>query len=119
MTRLTFNIRCWFDILFSTQSQNSGTHASLFERYLNQIVYAEVNFKDFFPPPYKRKIWGYNNADVYRMNENISQIDLDSRHLRMKDTNEKVRYLNDCLINVFNNYCHNKIISCQDEDAHG
>ena len=91
------------DLIFCYQRnliQNSGPHvSSLFERCHHQIVYAEVNFNVFYPPPYKRKIWDCNNADIYIINE----IDWD-RHLRKKDPNEQVRYLNDCIINVFNNY---------------
>ena len=52
------------DLIFCSQHnliQNSGTHASLFESCRHQIVYAEVNFKVFSPPPYKRKTWDYNN----------------------------------------------------------
>ena len=56
------------DLIFCSQHnliQISGAHASLFEHCHHQIVYAEVNFKVFYPPPYKRKIWDYSNADVY------------------------------------------------------
>ena len=107
------------DLIFCSQHnliQNSGTRASLFERCHHQIVYAEVNFKVFYPPPYKRKIWDYNNVDVYKINESLSQIDWDT-HLRRKDPHEQVRYLNDCIMNVFNNYCPNKIITCRDKDS--
>ena len=51
-----------------------------------------------------------------KIKESRSQIDWD-RHLRMKNPNEQVRYLNDCIINVFNNYCPNKIITCRDTDT--
>ena len=107
------------DLMFCSQPnliQNSCTYASLFERCHHQIIFAEINFKVFYPPPYKRKIWDYKNADINKINESISQIDW-VRHLNQKDPNEQIRYLNDCIINVFNNYCPNKVITCRDKDA--
>ena len=107
------------DLMFCSQPnliQNSGTYASLFERCHHQIIFAEINFKVFYPPPYKKKIWDYKNADVNKINESISQIDW-VRHLSQKDPNEQTRFLNDTIINVFNNYCPNKVITCRDKDA--
>ena len=107
------------DLIFSSQPnliQRSGTYASLFDRCHHQIIYAEVNFKVFYPPPYKRKLWDYKNADINKINESLSRIDWEN-HFRTKDLNEQVKFLNDCIINVCSNYCPNKIIICRDKDA--
>ena len=37
--------------------------------------------------------------------------------MRREDPDEQGGYLNDCVINVFNNYCLNKIITYRDKDA--
>ena len=106
------------DIIFCSQPnlvQNSGTYASLFERSHHEIIFSEINFKVFYPPPYKKKIWDYKNADINKINESLSQVNWD-RHLNHKDPNEQITFLNDCIINVFNNYCPNKIITCHDKE---
>ena len=107
------------DLLFCTQPnliQNSGTKASLFERSHHQIIFAEINLKVHYPAPYRRKIWDYKNADINKIHESLSQINW-NRHLNNKDPNEQIRFLNDCIINTFSNYCPNKVITCHDKDA--
>ena len=107
------------DLIFCSQPnlvQKSGTYASLFERCHHQIIFAEINFKVFYPPSYKRNIWDYKNADINKINESLSKVNWD-RHLNHKGPNEQIKFLNDSIINVFNNYCPNKIITCQDKDA--
>ena len=45
---------------------NSGVHPSLHQNCHHQIIFAKVNIKIFYPPPYKHLVWDYCNANVER-----------------------------------------------------
>ena len=65
------------DLIFTSEPnlvQNSGTFASLFDRCHHQIVFADVNFKVFYPPKYERKIWDYKNADLAKIQESLLKV---------------------------------------------
>ena len=51
-------------ILFFTSQPNliseSGFYASLFPRCHHKIIYAKVNLKVYYPPPYERFVWDYS-----------------------------------------------------------
>ena len=50
---------------------DSGVHPSLHENCQHQIVFAKVNIKMFYLPPYKRLVWDYSNANVVALNLTI------------------------------------------------
>ena len=57
----------WIDILFTNQSNmvvNSGVFPSIHQSCNHQIVFAKVNLKIFYPPPYTQRIWDYSNANM-------------------------------------------------------
>ena len=39
------------------------------------------------------------------------------RYLRQKNPNQQIKFLNEWITNVFNNYCPNKIITCNDQES--
>ena len=43
----------------------SGVHSSLHQYCCNQLIYAKINLKVFYPPPYEREMWHYQHANVY------------------------------------------------------
>ena len=49
------------------------------------------------------KIWDYKNADINKIHESRPQVNWD-RHLSHKYPDEQIKFLNDCILNVFNNY---------------
>ena len=55
------------DLVF-TSHQNlvmeSGVHSSLHPNCHHQITYAKFNLKVYYPPPYEREIWHYNQANT-------------------------------------------------------
>ena len=63
---LTDSSSC-IDLLFTSQPNlvmESGVHSSLHQNCHHQIIYAKINFKVFYPPPYEREIWHYQRANV-------------------------------------------------------
>ena len=56
------------------------------------------------------------NADISKINESLSPVNWDRHLLSHKDPDEQIKFPNDCILNVFNNYCTSKIITCNDKD---
>ena len=42
----------------------SEVHSSLHQNYHHQIIYAKINLKVCYLPPYEREIWYYQCANV-------------------------------------------------------
>ena len=42
----------------------SGVHSSLHPNCHHQIVFAKINLKIYYPPPYEREIWHYEKANA-------------------------------------------------------
>ena len=62
-----FQILNHVDLFFTSQPNlvsESGVHASLFPRLHHQIIYAKINLKIYYPPPYERLVWDYSKADI-------------------------------------------------------
>ena len=51
----------------------SGVHSSPHQNCHRQIVYAKINFKVFYPPPYEREICHYQRANVDQIQQAIEQ----------------------------------------------
>ena len=108
------------DLIFIDQPNlfiESGVHGSLHEQCHHQIIYGKISIENLPPPPYKRRIWFYDRADVtsimksiemFRWQEVLSEIDC---------PNSKVRLLNDVLINIFSNFIPNKQITVRPRQA--
>ena len=60
------------DLIFASQPNlvmNSGVHSSIHSNCHHQIIHAKYNFKIFYPPPYERVVWHYqdtNNDLIHR-----------------------------------------------------
>ena len=58
------------DLIFTSRPNlvmNSGVHSSLHPNCHHQIIHAKFNLKIFYPPPYERIVWQYqddNNDDL-------------------------------------------------------
>ena len=106
------------DRFFTSQPNlvsESGIHASLFPRCHRQIIYAKINLKIYYPPPYERLVWDYSKAELTNIRKSLSQINW---HNALKDLNviDQVEYLSSCILNVFSNFVPNKTITCRDKD---
>ena len=59
------------DLIFTNQPNfviNSGVHPLLHQNCHHQIIFAEVNLKVYYPPPYKRLVWDYKKANIDAIN---------------------------------------------------
>ena len=65
LTHLTANSSSCIDLIFTSQPNlvmEYGVHSSLHPNCHYQIVFAKINLKICYPPPYERKIWHYEKA---------------------------------------------------------
>ena len=66
-THILNNSSSCIDLLFTSQPNlvmESGVHSSLHSNCHHQITYARFNLKIFYPSPYEREIWHYQNANI-------------------------------------------------------
>ena len=90
-------------------------HASLFPRCHHQIIYAKINLKIYYPPPYERLVWDYSKANITNIKNSLSQVNWNNA-LKDLNVNNQVEYLTSCIYNVFTNFVPNRTITCRDKD---
>ena len=73
---LKSSVSC-IDLVFTSQENlvtNSGVHSSLHPN-CHQIVFSNFNLKIYYPPPYERLIWKYENANADSIKRAIRDFD--------------------------------------------
>ena len=117
-THILPNSSSCIDLLFTNQPNmitNSGVLPSIHPNCHHQIIYANINFQLFFPPPYERQVWHFDRADCESIKQSISNIDWNRIFLDM-DVNLQVETFNEYLMNILKNFIPNKIIEINDKD---
>ena len=112
-THILPNSESCIDLLFTSQPNlisESGVHASLFPRCHHQIIYAKMNLKIYYPPPYERLIWDYSKANIINIRRSILQINWNN-DLKNLNVNRQVEYLTNCILNILTNFVPNKLIT--------
>ena len=93
----------------------SGVHSSLSSTSHHEIVFAKLNLKVAYPPPYERVFWYYSRADKASINRAINAINWDEL-IANKNVESQVSELNDLLLNIYSNHIPNKTVFCDDKD---
>ena len=97
---------------------NSGVFPSIYQSCHHQIVFAKVNLKIFYPPPYTRRIWDYSNTNHEAINNANDGFDWEKAfsnvNVHTQDTQAKL--FNETLPNIFTNFIPNKLITFDDRD---
>ena len=101
------------DLIFTDQPNlvfESGTRASLDSFCHHQIIYCRFNFKIPPPPPFKRKIWLYDDADINMIKRSVSNFDW-VRHFRSNPNPDwQVKSFTEIILNIMANFIPNKVI---------
>ena len=116
-THILPNSSSCIDLIFCSQPNlvtSSGVRASLFPSCHHQIVYAHLDFKVVFPPPYQRKVWKYKSADVTSIQRSLSIIDWEKLFQNIS-IDAQVNLLNEILLNIFENFIPSKILTCNNK----
>ena len=82
---------------------NNGVLPSLHSNCHHQIIYANINFKLVFSPPYERVVWYYDRGDHDSIRQSISNINWD-RIFFDKNVNLQVEMFNEYILNIFKNF---------------
>ena len=117
-THILENSATCIDLIFTSQPNlviESGTFSSLHPNCHHQITYAKFNLKIFYPPPYEREFWHYNQANADLINHSISNFNWDYV-LASDDVDMQVSTFNKVFLNVMSNFVPHEIIVCDDKD---
>ena len=93
----------------------SGVFPSLHNNCHHQIIYAKINFKIFYPPPYERQVWHYNRADIEGIRQSIENINWE-REFDNLMIDKQVELFNSYLMNIFHNYIPNEVITINESE---
>ena len=106
------------DLIFTNQPNlvvDSGTHPSLHPNCHHQIIHCKINLQVEYPPHYQRHVWNYAKANKDAILSALQNVDW-HRFFAKKTVHQQVNLLNDIILNVFTNFVHNKVITCDDRD---
>ena len=117
-THILPNSSSCIDLLFTNQPNliiDSGVISSLHATCHHQIIFAKIDFKIEFPPPYQRLTWDYKNANKNSIITAINNFDWEKAFSNVS-IHGQVEILNNTILNIFSNYIPNKIITINDSD---
>ena len=86
---------------------DSGVHPLLYRNCHHQMIFAKVNMRIFYHPPYKRLVWAYSNANVEAINLAIESFNWENA-FDGKDIHAQVALFNETLLNIFSNFIPNR-----------
>ena len=107
------------DLIFTAETNfvtASGVLPSLFPRCHHQLIFAKKSLTTFFPPAYGRRIWDFSRANVNAIRQAVNSVDWD-RASNGLNIDERVKFLTECVLNVFYNFVSNKIITIRSKDT--
>ena len=73
-------------------------------------------FHYFFPPVFKRGIWCFSRANINAIRQAVNCVDWD-RAFNGLNIDERVKFLTDCLLDVFYNFVPNKVITIRSNNT--
>ena len=117
-TQILSNLSSCIDLVFTSQPNlvmESGLHSSLHENCHHQLEYAKFNLKVWYPPPYERKIWHYQHANIDQIKRAIEQFPW-KKSFRNLCINEMVYLFNKTIKKMLSNYIPHETITCDDRD---
>ena len=82
---------------------NSGVHSSLHPNCHHRIIHAKFNLKISYPPPNKRVVWYYQDANNDLIQWSIFQFNFE-RTFSNKDVNKQISIVNETVPNIMTNF---------------
>ena len=89
----------------------SGVLPSLLPQCHHDIIYAKIDLHVSLPPPFKRTMWDYKNADVASIRRSLLSINWERCIQNRKE------FLTSSIINIFSAFCPNRVVTCRYKDA--
>ena len=113
------DIETCIDLIFTDKPSSfvdSGVLPSPDPRCKHQVIHGTINFSVPSPPPYKRKIWKYDQANVPSIKNNIGSVNWEELFAG-RSVDDMVSILTDKLLSIMSDNIPNKIITVNDKDA--
>ena len=107
------------DLIFTTETNfvtDLGVLPLLFPRCHHQLIFAKVSFTTFFSPAYGQRIWDFSRAKVNAIRQVFNSVDWD-RAFNGLNIDERVKFLTECVLNVFYYFLPNKVITIRSKDT--
>ena len=101
-THIPDNYRSCIDLIFTNQPNlvvDFGIHPSLHENCYHQIIYRKFDLKIFYPPPYERTVWHYQQADTKLIERSLVNFVWQNAFLNC-NPNEQVSVLTKTVLNT-------------------
>mgnify|MGYP001793479390 CR=1 FL=1 len=117
-THILPNSNTCIDLLFTNQPNivsESGVYPTLHNHCHHQLIYAKINFKTYFPPPYERLVWHYSRAKVENIRMSLDRINWE-REFHDLTIDKQVELFNNHLLNICYNYIPHETITINDKD---
>ena len=106
------NSKSCIDLMFTDQPNlviESGVHPSLHEHCRHQIIYGKLSVSSIALPPYTRRIWYYDKANLVAIMKTIEMFRWHEHLDTIICPNEQVKLLNEVLVNIYSNYIPNQV----------
>ena len=113
------NSETCIDLIFTNQPTHFTSSAVLpspIKTCHHSIVHGTLKFSVPSPPPYKRKLWSYNKADISTIREKVALIDWNEIFIN-KNVNEMTKLFNANILSIMDKYIPNKNVTIYDKDA--
>ena len=117
-TRIGESSLSCIDLIFTTQSNflvKSGDHPSLHQNCYHQIVFAKLNVQIYYPPPCRREIWHYKQANTELIRRAITDFNWDRAFLNI-NVNGNVYIFSNTILNIPRILIPHEIIVCGNKD---
>ena len=79
---------------------DSGVLPSPDSHSKHNIIHGRLNFHTPSPPPYKRRIWDYDKANIEEIRKNLSETDWRSLFFQLS-SNEMALVFTDTVLDIF------------------
>ena len=100
---------------YSVLNHYYSVHPSLHPNCHHQIIYAKFKLKVYYPPPFEKEVWHYQNLDsnaIIKENTNFSW----ERAFENLSVDEKVSLFNKTIKNILSNYIPSEINTIDGRD---
>ena len=87
-------------------------HSFLYPNCHHQMIFAKLDLRIFYLPPYERNIWHYKQALIRWAIDNFDW----NRALDNVSPNRQVSIFNDTILNIISNFIPHETIICDDRD---
>ena len=107
------------DLIFCSQPNlitESGVLPSLLSQCHHSIIFAKIEQNVKLPPPYKRTMWDYKNADSISIRHSLSSVNW-ARCILHRNPNNQAEFLSNSIKNTLSNHCPSKVVTCHHKDV--